>query len=386
VRVGHLDDVGRLSHLFSALVALEDGRTRDDVRIVQYGDSHTASDTATSVVRRVLQERFGDGGRGFVELGRPWKTYVQDGVHGGMTSEFEPNHTRVEDGRIVGDGSYGLVGVAIETERPGARAWTKITDPASRVEVDFFQQPRGGSVDVVIDGVQAGRIATRAPLAASGFAGFDVADAPHEVELRTVGDGDVRLFGLALDRARPGVVVDAAGINGAQITTPLRWNEEHFAEQLRHRAPDLVVLAYGTNESLDPKLDLVAYEHALVELLGRVARAVPSASCLLLGPPDLARSGPPPERRGWWPWQPVLDVAAVQERVARAAGCAYYDQIGAMGGPGSIIAWAAEVPPRAQADRVHLTLSGYAQVGTAFATDLLRAYDTWRSGQLQAAR
>ena len=113
---------------------------------------------------------------------------------------------------------------------------------------------------------------------------------------------------------------------------------------------------------------------------------MPSASCLLLGPPDLARSGPPPERRGWWPWQPVLDVAAVQERVARAAGCAYYDQIGAMGGPGSIIAWAAEVPPRAQADRVHLTLSGYAQVGTAFATDLIHAYDGWRSGQMQAAR
>jgi lysophospholipase L1-like esterase len=376
--------VDRLTHVFSALAALEDGRLHDDVRIVQFGDSHTASDTATCVVRRLLQDRFGDGGRGFVEIGKPWKTYVQDGVRGGM-SQFEPNRPRVEDGRVIGDGAYGLVGVAIEAGRRGARAWTKIAAPASRVEVDFLQQPRGGSVDVVIDGVQAGRIATRAAMATSGFAGFDVVDAPHEVELRAVGDGDVRVFGLALDRARPGVVVDALGVNGAQITTPLRWNEEHFDEQIRHRSPDLIILAYGTNESLDPKLDLAAYERALVELLGRVARALPAASCLLLGPPDLARRDPP-GRGAWAAWPPLLDVIAVQQRVARAAGCAFYDQMAAMGGPGSMISWAAEESPRAQSDRVHFTPSGYAQIGAAFANDLVHAYDGWRSAPTQATR
>jgi lysophospholipase L1-like esterase len=377
-RVGYLDDVARLGHLFEALSALQDGKLHDDVRIVQYGDSHTASDTATCVVRRMLQERFGDGGRGFVELGKPWKTYVQDGVRGGMTREFGPNRPRVEEGRVVGDAAFGLVGVAIEAERRGARAWTKIEAPASRVEVDFLQQPRGGSADVVIDGLQAGRIVTRAPVSSSGYAEFEVSDGPHEVELRALGDGDVRVFGLALDRARPGVVVDALGINGAQITTPLRWNEEHFAEQLRHRAPDLVILAYGTNEALDPKLDLVAYEHALVELLGRVARAVPTASCLLLGPPDLARRDPP-EHRQWTTWPPLLDVIAVQQRVARAAGCSFYDQMAAMGGSGSMAAWASEASPRAQVDRVHLTASGYAQIGASFASDVLHAYDAWRS-------
>jgi len=381
----YLEGAGRLGHFFSALGALADGKLRDDVRLVQFGDSHTASDTATCVVRRMLQERFGDGGRGFVEVGKPWKTYIQDGVHGGMTREFEPNRGRVEDGHLVGDGAYGLVGVAIEADRPGARAWTRISAPASRVEVDYLLKPDGGSVDVVIDGVQAGRIATRAPKPSSGFTGFDVADAPHEVELRAVGDGGVRLFGLALDRTRPGVVLDAAGINGAQVTTPLRWNEEHFAEQLRHRAPDLVILAYGTNEAIDPKLDLAEYQRSITELLGRVARAVPSASCLLLGPPDLVRTVPP-DRRVWLPSQPLGEVIAVQRRVASASGCAFYDQQAAMGGAGSMAVWAAEDPPRAQTDRVHLTQSGYAQVGTAFATDLLRAYDAWRSTRHEASR
>ena len=50
-----------------------------------------------------------------------------------------------------------------------------------------------------------------------------------------------------------------------------------------------MVLAYGTNEALEPSLTDAQYERKLVDLLGRVARATPTASCLLLGPPDLAR-------------------------------------------------------------------------------------------------
>jgi lysophospholipase L1-like esterase len=182
---------------------------------------------------------------------------------------------------------------------------------------------------------------------------------------------------MALDRTRAGVLVDALGINGAQVFTALRWSEAHFSEQLHRRSPDLVVLAYGTNEALDPKLDTGEYERALVELLGRVSRAVPSASCLLLGPPDLARWSAT-EHEGWVTWPPVIGVGATQKRVAAAAGCAFYSQLEAMGGPGSMARWAAETEPRGARDRVHLTRSGYTQIGTTFATDLLCAYDAWR--------
>jgi hypothetical protein len=375
-QIGALEGAFRLGHLFDALAALEAGRSQEDVHIVQYGDSHTASDSGTSVVRRLLQARFGSGGRGFVAMGKPWKTYTQDGIRGGMTPLFSPARSYVDQGRTMGDGCYGPLGVAIGADEAGARAWTSVMVPASRVEVDYWQQPYGGGFDVFIDGSHAGRVATRAAAPAPGFFAVDLPDTPHEVELRTVGEGSVRVFGLALDRAQAGVVVDALGINGAQIFTALRWNEEHFAAELRHRAPDLVVLAYGTNEALDPKLDIGLYERSLVELLGRVARATPSASCLLLGPPDLGRWV---DHQGWIAWPPVLDVAAVQKRVAQAAGCAYYSQIDAMGGPGSMLAWATEPEPRAQSDRTHLTRPGYAQVATAFTTDLLRAYDAWRN-------
>jgi lysophospholipase L1-like esterase len=375
--VGHLDGPDHLAHLFQRFAGLDDGRGHDDVRILQYGDSHTASDMGTAAFRRQLQTRFGDGGRGFVSIGRPWKSYVQEGVRGYMTDEFEPEKTHLKDPRSGGDGCFGLLGVGIAADAPGARAWTQLSPRFSRVELDYWQGPRGGSFDVFIDGAHAGRVTTRAAQGGSGFFGFDVADAAHQVEVRAVGDGDVRVFGMTLDRAQVGVVVDALGINGAQIFTALRWNEDHFAEQVRHQAPDLVVLAYGTNEALEPHLEDAAYERGLVDLLGRVSRAAPGSACMLLGPPDLARwtKG----TRGYHTWPRVLEIEAIQRRVASAAGCAFYSQIDAMGGPGSMAAWAEEPEPRAQGDRMHLTRAGYSQVGGSFATDLLHAYDEWRA-------
>jgi len=372
--VGALERTPSLRRFFDALARLEAGQLQDDVRIAQFGDSHTAADIQTGAVRRALQARFGDGGRGFVAIGRPWKKWFQDGVRVGMSNEWAPDKGKVERGKLVGDGIYGLAGIGLFTRQHGARAWTDVNAKTSRAELAYLEQPNGGAFDVLVDGVRLVRVSTRGEKTASAFRAFDMAEsATHQVEVRAVGDGDVRVFGLSLDRTRDhGVVLDALGINGARVTTALSWNEAHFTEQLRHRAPALVVLAYGTNESTDNDLAPPVYERQLVDMLGRIARAVPSASCLLLGPPDRAVDS----KDGWVTAPKIPEIIAAQRRVADAAGCAFYDQRAAMGG--SIAAWAAEDPPRAQKDRVHLTREGYAQLGGTFASDLLRAYAAWR--------
>jgi lysophospholipase L1-like esterase len=184
---------------------------------------------------------------------------------------------------------------------------------------------------------------------------------------------------MTLDLPRAGVVVDELGVNGAQIASLLRANEDHFVEQVRHRAPDLVVLAYGTNEALDPDLSDSDYERKMVDELQRIEKAVPNASCLLLGPPDLARRGDKGTGGPWKTWPRVPEIVAAQRRVAAAAKCAFYDQLEAMGGPGSMMTWVNEPDSRASSDHVHMRKNGYTQLGTSFATDLMRAYDEWRA-------
>lgn len=377
-----------LRRFFASLANLDKGQRGDDVRILQFGDSHTAADYQTGPLRRALQHRFGDGGRGFVSVGRPWRAYTQEGVHlNGMTG-WAPERGRFAKGKFVGDGQYGLVGVSIATSQRGARAYSQLAASASRIELAYLEAPRGGTVDLLVDGARVQRVRTAGAAARSAYVGVDVPEGPHRVELAAVGDGSVRVFGVTLDRPKVGVTLDALGVNGARAGDLLRLGEEHFAGELRHRDPALVVLAYGTNESADD-VPLEVYERQIVDVLGRVARAVPTASCLLLGPPDRAEKhrmvapadtpgGPAVAQTVWTTSPRLLEVAAMERKVAAAAGCAYFSQVDAMGGPGSIAGWALEAPPRAMLDRTHLSRQGYAELADALATELVRAYEVSR--------
>jgi lysophospholipase L1-like esterase len=378
---GHLDGWANLGHLFEALAAIDEGKAHDDVRILQFGDSHTACDVGTGTFRHMLQSRFGDGGRGFVAIGRPWKTYYQEGTRGGMAGDFEPARITFKEGRYRGDGRYGLLGIGVRASAGGSRAWTEVRTPFSHFEIEYWQQPGGGSFDVLIDGAKVARVNTAASTEASGYYALDVAEAPHQIELSTLNSGEVRVFGMTLDNARAGVVVDSLGVNGAQVTSLLRENEDQFVDQLRHRAPDLVVLAYGTNEALDPDLSDADFERHVVDELGRIEKAAPNASCLLLGPPDLAKHVTTAGKKEWKTWPRVQEIAADERKVASAAKCAFYDQLAAMGGPGSMLTWVNEHDSRASSDHVHMRKAGYEQLGAGFATDLMHAYDEWRAAR-----
>lgn len=362
-----------LRRFFDSLLPLEDGTATDDSRIIQLGDSHTAADWYTGVVRRLLQTRFGDGGRGFVAIGKPWKGYVQDNVHVGMTAEWQPLKATLSHSRLVGDGLYGLTGVAIESSQPGGSAWVDV--PASdHVEVAYLAQPGGGPFDLYVDGAEVVRVSTSGSNREVHFRGLDVEPGNHRVEVRNPSNGKVRVFGVALDRQSKGVVLDAYGRDGARAVNLLNWDADHFAALLKWRSPSLVMLAFGTNECGDKDIPISTYERDLAELLGRIVRATPSSSCLLLGPPDYVQYG-----AGGVSQHPRLpEIIAAQRRVAEAAQCAFYDQVTAMGGAGSHAAWAQEDPPRARKDGVHMSREGYTALATRFVDEVETAYAAYR--------
>lgn len=371
-----LEREAALTRFFASLAALEAGTATRDARILQLGDSHTTPDWSTAVVRRKLAARFGDGGRGLVALGKPWKTYVQDGLKFGMSREWAPAHAHLVKGHVVGDGFYGLTGVAIESTKPGGGAWLDAPF-AERVEVAYVAQPNGAPFDLFVDGTAVVRVATKASAMGVQFRGLDVTPGAHHVEVRAAAPGRVRILGAALDQRAKGVTFDSLGRDGARAANLLQWNEAAFAQMLAWRDPSLVILAYGTNECGDKDVDDATYERELAEVVGRVVRAAKGASCLLLGPPDYAQAtyqGPIQHPR-------LAAIIATQRRVAAAADCAFYDQTAAMGGPGAMTAWASEEPPRARRDGVHLTRDGYTALAEKLTDDVLAAYASYRARQ-----
>ena len=70
----------------------------------------------------------------------------------------------------------------------------------------------------------------------------------------------------------PGVVYDALGINGARARAPARWDWAIVASNLRAAQPDLIIVAYGSNEVTDPDLDRTGFAEQFAELLGGCER------------------------------------------------------------------------------------------------------------------
>ena len=340
-------------------------------RLLFYGASHVASDLFTGYIRRELQARYGDAGHGFLLPVHPWRTYRHRDIN------IESDGKRWETQRIrVGDSEVeraGLAGIAMMSQHPGSfgAVYTAQEGEYGRTagffELYYEKHPRGGEMDVFIDGRKARRISTRAAKVSTGYATFRVPDASHRFEIRTLSKRPVRVYGLVVERDQPGVIVDTLGINGSRVRYQLLWDEAVYQEHLRRRKPDLVVLAYGTNESGDES-PLEDYEQSLRAVLQRMRDAVPEASCLLIGPSDRPLQV---EERVFEDRSRTASLIEVQHRVALEQGCGFFDLVAFQGGALSMVQWAANDPAYGSQDHIHYTRIGYQRLGEVLLSALL---------------
>lgn len=348
------------------------------VRILQFGDSHTAADIFTGQMRALMQAKFGNGGLGFQYPGHPFAGYRLLGSSRSQTPGWVTQGNRFTE---LGDGDTGLGGIAIATRRPGESVF--LTTTCETLQVQYLRQPGGGALDFSDNGQPvseiktgtADSVATAADSSSRGAGTFTYSCTPgeHEFQLITLDSAPVRLLGLVTEQA--GVTYECLGINGAVAPLILKWNQQMFAEYLGERNPNLIVLAYGTNEAAQSASHNDEYVAELHEVLQNLHRIVPGASILLLGPYDRAlKVGR--GRHASWQTQAAIDrIIADQKEACRVDGCAFYDQRARMGGPGTMQRW---VPDGlAQFDHTHLTGTGYRVLANALYRDLMTAYNSY---------
>ncbi|MBM4292492.1 MAG: hypothetical protein FJ138_14560, partial [Deltaproteobacteria bacterium] len=346
------------------------------VRVLHYGDSLIAGDYVTRTVRRLLQKRFGFGGQGFLLAGKPSGWYGRAGVRLAASSHWRPDRATRS---TTPERSYGVGGVSFRTRAAHATVTAEAEEQAregldARVdtfEVHFLAQPGGGrfrvsfggasqEVSAAAEGLEPRRVTLRAPLGL------------HTGEVRTLGGGEVRLFGVSLERAGGGVVYDALGLTGSRAKQLLMWDRAHWATQARWLDPDLFVLHYGTNESEDGALNMTTYAGVLRDLIGRLRAASPAAACLLVSPMDRAYRD---EASGAIRTRPVIPkIVEAQRAVARAEGCAFWSAYDAMGGAGALKRWYEASPPLAGGDLTHPTGRGANLLGAMLFSALIEAY------------
>lgn len=349
--------------------ASQNGGAAGPLRVLHFGDSHIATDDWPAAARSMLQQKFGDGGPGFVHAGKPFPGFRRHDAKTANSSGWKTSGLLAREGELAN----GIAGVSLSAAREGETV--TLEGEGENVELFYLQQPGGGSLAVEDNGVEIGRIDTAGEEAPAVWK-KQLQPGTHFLKARTLSANPVRLFGWVLEQRR-GVTWETIGINGAQADLLLLWNEPVFLEQVRRRDPALIVLSYGTNEA---RTDWTyeSYRAALTQVLRKLRMAAPAASILLIGAPDQAFRY---SSRRILPANTVDKILAAQRDAAFSTGCAFWNLRAAMGGKGSMRQWVNA--GMAQGDFVHLTPAGYRLWGEALSGLLLAQYEVFVSVRRQ---
>lgn len=387
------------------------------VHIVQIGDSHTAGDAITGALRDALQARLGNGGRGLMPAGHPHAGVRTRGV---VTSMSGPWQSRGLFGSSAAEAwpPRGITGYTLVSRTRGAALGLTADAAFSAFGVCVAAAPDGPQLALTLgsdtqvlafagDGPQCRRVV---PAAAADHARLELVA------------GEAIITGWWLERPG-GVILSNLGVPGSQLQFLARADDATIAAQFQALPPDLVILAFGTNEAFAPFFDAGRLDGQIRDQVARIRRLAGAVPILLIGPPDAASrntqlranapgiaadcnpaivaalerlpvdgfdipvwndaggvlapdpvtfAGPAPRpvRRGLPLFTPPAlgAVAAVQRRLAAELGLAFWDWRARQGGACAAVRWMQQglIGP----DFIHYSAAGGAEVARLLLADL----------------
>jgi len=386
---------------FYGALAGNTGKRAGAVKIVHLGGDSIVDDRFAGALREHLTSRFGNAGRGLMQPG----LYPLRGMKVDRGGQWA-----LATASSAASGPFGISGARVTSS--STDAWLRFTSAEGSfdwIEASFLTGPQQGTVTVSVDG-DVKLVPTRAPNVTQ--TSIRIMAKAREVTIRPRGDGAVTMLSLTTGMQTPGIIYSNVGIPNATVTSLSKWNTEFAANDLKKLDPDLIILSFGTKEGFDDDLETRDYEARLRLTLDQIKSATPSASLLLIGPPDAARLpafagtggaqvcralnpqetagygrllARADERLGRWHAPPRLEaVRAAIRRAAAASGAFYWDWAKYMGGPCSIHAWTTVNPPLAAPDHLTLTEAGNARSARALFAELMAGFDGYQ--RLMAAK
>ena len=406
------------------------------VHILQIGDSHTAGDAITGAWRDLLQQKYGSAGRGVLAPGRPFDGYITHGITVTMSPGWKISSDFGSTWPMPSP-PLGLSAFTLVSQTDGA-SMALLADPDQafdRFTVCAIVKPGAGSLTLHA-GAQAATFNLSSATERPECRTMKLAQPATTADL-TVSGGPAVLTSWATFNDRGGVALSNLGVVGSQLIHWARTDDTVLTEELTNYKPDLIVLAFGTNEGFSPRVNDFEYEVTLRAQIGRIRRLAGNVPILLLGAPDalsrraamrantttgeaspdcgvpIARSEPaaepgvidtimtrlrnsigmaaseqPPAEQTAPPPAPLATgtsrgplfppaglklVRDVQRRVAAQLNVAFWDWEKRLGGRCYADAWVHMNPPLMRGDYVHYTTAGGKEVAQRLEADLDRA-------------
>ncbi|MDC0714833.1 GDSL-type esterase/lipase family protein [Stigmatella sp. ncwal1] len=354
-----------LEPFFSALDGLRTGPQSSPVKIAAFGNSLIAGDRIVDIVRDQFVRRFGDGGRGLLLIDRlaPYGPRTRTGTADGWAV-----HTVGELKESAWP--FGLSGVVHVSSQPHARSRFNLSGESKGTLFWLDQNP--GPLELRVDGQP---LLQTKPQNEGQHQQADFTLPPGAKTLELIAhQRGTALQGLALDKSGPGIILDTLGVPSADASLFLRADEAMVADQLRARAPSLVLVMLGGNEvkRLQWKRSTSSQvERDLRLFLQRVTRATPTAACLVVGPVDAVLG--PEATKPFQQREHLEEVIGMEREIALEEGCAFFDMFAAMGGTGAIQRF--HTQGLMHDDLVHPKGRGLDVLGALLANGLLRSWE-----------
>ena len=331
----------------------------NSVHIIQLGDSHTAADHMTDALRTQLQNRLGNGGMGW---GMPMYFAGQRLSRFGYDNQgWQPISSRSQR-----DENYTLGGLLATPQFDGATLTIKAkqNEQAQKITVSLRQASQDGAF--IGSDAQGRRFTLEAPVKNNTWQTVSF-NAQLPFTLRAQNANHSAIGGWwAQNQSGRGAVVSALGINGGELSYWDRWNSTAWRNELATIAPQLVILAYGTNEGYNNSLDVDHAREILTEKIRQIRSASPKTAIMIISAPESLKN-----TAGSCGTRPIkLDaVQNMQYQVAQSSQTLFWNWQQAMGGECSMKSWINRGD--AARDGVHFSASGYQKLGQMLANDLL---------------
>ena len=239
-------------------------------QLVQIGDSHIQPDIMTAQVRKQIQDKWGNGGRGLIPAFYLAKTNEP-------TDYILKSSTRVKDySRILSRNwttDIGLTGVAVRFDTAYTELYIKAKVPSDQfTRVTLLHAPKGGYETASYDGD-----VLFAKELSSWAQQFQLKRSTDTVTLGVPCPSD--FYGAILTNDKRGVMVHSIGNNGATYSSYCKVAD--FGEQLKVLKPQLVIISLGTNEAFG---NITGTENYITQLIADIRKHNPNAKFLLTTP------------------------------------------------------------------------------------------------------
>lgn len=366
--------------------------------IIYIGDSHTAADFITHSLRKKLQEKWGDAGRGIIQFGNPYAGFRPQGLEIQTPNSWE-NKISYPASK-ANEAPFGLGGYRVKINNNEKYIFKTIDgDKFNNIAICANTKTKNDNLEIKIYektgkiefGNAIDKINCKTAKLSALIDSFEIG--------KTSKSPSPEPSSIGVWRDNKGIILSSFGIPGAELKDFDRRSFNAISAEMNIIQPSLVVLAFGTNEGFGKDFDEVKYQELLTIQIERINKIAPSASILIIGAPDANRKTEnagnidnckilTPELVNKYPNisnaelgakyypPPNLDkVRSSQKLIAEKMNVSFWDWQRAMGGPCSANLLSLLEPREIMGDRVHFSKIGAQKIGTKLAEDIINEFE-----------